>query len=156
MPYRLYSIRNTNIEYSYKAGIVEFKLNKIFRLDNNKSTGQAIYTLFISNNTESITKMTKCSLGNVYKVIQTFQGETVSGSDSRKSVVFSLKVYLLLFSLKKLDKRLETQRLISWERRPPSLGSKQTIIMPNKYNLFTIYLNYCLITLQNSNNFQKE
>ncbi len=39
MPYRLYSIRNTNIDYSYKAGIVEFKLNKIFRLDNSKSNG---------------------------------------------------------------------------------------------------------------------
>jgi hypothetical protein len=68
MPYRTYGIMNKNIQYYYKSGSVSFSLNKIYRKDSLKSTSTATnYTLYISNKSEDITKMTGCAQGNAYK-----------------------------------------------------------------------------------------
>lgn len=71
MPYKTYGIINTFIQYSYKPNKIEYRLNKIYRKDMGSTPGEAIYTLYISNSTESITKMTKCSLGQVYSLVVT-------------------------------------------------------------------------------------
>lgn len=97
MPYKVYGIANSYIQYYYKPGTIEYGLNKIHRKDNNNAIGEATYTLYISNNSESITKMTKCSLGNVYKIVTTESNANISAINSRDYVTFKINVTSNLF-----------------------------------------------------------
>lgn len=117
MPYRIFSIMNTDIQYSYGQGVIEFRLNKIYRKDSLKSTGTTTYNLYISNSSESITQMTKCSLGNVYTITKIQAGDTISAENSYEYVKFSIKVNLFLLRLKKSRKLSEILRLSLLEPR---------------------------------------
>lgn len=92
MPYKVLGIRNTNIEYSYKSGLVEFRLNRMYRKDAQATIGNSEYHLYISNNAEDITAMTRCSLGAVFTVTQAKEGDIITATSYREYVTFSIKV----------------------------------------------------------------
>lgn len=49
MPYRILGIQNLNIQYSYKLGVVQFRLNRIYRKDGGMLLANSKYVLYVSN-----------------------------------------------------------------------------------------------------------
>jgi hypothetical protein len=93
MPYRVYGIQDTTIQYAYKSGAVQFKLNKIYRKDSLTTVGTTLYTLYISTTSDDIMQTTACSLGNPFAAATTNVGDVIESANMGEYVVFELKVH---------------------------------------------------------------
>ena len=92
IPYKIFWIPELSIKYMYKENGTEFTLTGITRKDRMPVIGAVTYKLYISNNTDAINAMTKCSKGQVYtqKIVKVYNMKNIQEED--KDATFSISV----------------------------------------------------------------
>lgn len=81
-------------------------LGRVIRRDNGPIQGLETYKLYISNESQIMDQMRKCSIGNVYTSTK------VIAAEQKGVVIFEFDVYLLIFRLNKLGILLATHQSI--------------------------------------------